>query len=65
VTWVMWNHASFSLEIALLSMQDRCMACRKRTQKSFWTLSVVPLGDEAQVKAHFGPFGHTANLDAR
>jgi hypothetical protein len=26
---------------------------------------VVPLGDEAQVKAHFGPFGHTANLNAR
>ena len=23
------------------------------------------LGDEAQVKAHFGPFGESANLDAR
>ena len=26
---------------------------------------MVPLGDEAQVEAHFGPFGHSANLDAR
>ena len=23
-------------------------------QKSFWTHSMVPLGDEAQVEAHFG-----------
>jgi len=34
-------------------------------QKSFWTHSMVPLGDEAQVEARFGPFGHSANLDAR
>jgi len=31
-------------------------------QKSFWTHSIVPLGDEAQVEACFGPFGHSANL---
>jgi hypothetical protein len=61
----MWNLASFSLETALVLMQDRCMACPRRTQKSFWMHLVVPLGDEAQVKAHFGPFGHTANLNAR
>ena len=24
-------------------------------QKSFWTHPMVPLGDEAQVEAHFGP----------
>ena len=34
-------------------------------KKSFWTHSIVPLGDEAQVEACFGPFGHSANLDAR
>ena len=34
-------------------------------QKSFWTHPMVPLGDEAQVKARFGPFGDSANLDAR
>jgi len=26
---------------------------------------MVPLGEEAQVEARFGPFGHSANLDAR
>ena len=26
---------------------------------------MVPLGDEAQVEAHFGLFGYSANLDAR
>jgi hypothetical protein len=26
---------------------------------------MVLLGDEAQVKARFGPFGDSANLDAR
>jgi hypothetical protein len=26
---------------------------------------MVPLGDEAQVEARFGPFGHSANLNAR
>jgi hypothetical protein len=32
-------------------------------QKSFWTHSRVPLGDEVQVQARFGPFGDSANLD--
>jgi hypothetical protein len=26
---------------------------------------MVPLGDEAQVQVHFGPFGDSANLDVR
>ena len=34
-------------------------------QKSFWTHSMVPLGDEAQVEARFDPLGNGANLDAR
>ena len=34
-------------------------------QKSFWTHSMVLLGDEAQVDAYFSPFGDSANLDAR
>jgi hypothetical protein len=32
---------------------------------SFWKHLIVVLGDEAQVDAHFGPFGGTANLDTR
>jgi hypothetical protein len=33
--------------------------------KLFWMHLIVLLGDEAQVEAHFGPFGDSANLDAR
>jgi hypothetical protein len=32
-------------------------------QKSFWTNLMVLLGDEAQLEAHFGLFGQSANLD--
>jgi hypothetical protein len=35
------------------------------TEKSFRKHSIVLLGDEAQVEAHFGPFGDRANLDTR
>jgi hypothetical protein len=34
-------------------------------QKSFWKHSMVLLGDEAQMEAHFGPFGDSANLEIR
>jgi hypothetical protein len=34
-------------------------------QKSLWTHPMVLLGNEARVEARFGPFGHSANLDAR
>jgi hypothetical protein len=30
-----------------------------KAQKSFWTHPMVLLGDEAQVEAHFSPFGDT------
>ena len=33
-----------------------------KAQKSFWMHSIVLLGDEAPVEAHFGPFGDSANL---
>ena len=55
------------LEIVLVSVQDWCTVCAKRTIDSeiIWTQPTVPLGDEAQVEARFGPFGDSANLDAR
>jgi hypothetical protein len=67
VTWVMWNLVSICLDTALMSVQDRCMVCAKRTigSKSFWTHLMVLLGDEAQVDARFNSFGDSANLDAR
>ena len=35
-----------------------------RLRKSFWMHLMVLLGDKAEVEAHFGPFGDSANLDA-
>jgi hypothetical protein len=32
-------------------------------RQSFWTHPIEILGDEAQVEAHFGLFGDSANLD--
>ena len=66
MTWVMWNLTSFCLEIVLASVKDRCMVCARSTIGLEIVLdALVPLGDEAQVEAHFGPFRDTANLDAR
>ena len=32
-------------------------------QKAFWTHPMEPQGDDAQMEARFGLFGHSANLD--
>ena len=65
--WVLWNLTSILLETVLVLVEDRCMVCAKHTIGSEIILdhSMVPLGDEAQVEAHFGPFEHSANLDDR
>jgi hypothetical protein len=34
-------------------------------QKTFWTHSMVLLGDEVELKAYFGSFGDSVYLDAR
>jgi hypothetical protein len=62
----MWNLVSVRLETMLVLVQDRCMVRAKRTRGTeiFWTHPMVLLGDEAQ-GARFGPFGDSANLDAR
>ena len=31
VTWVMWNLTSFCLETVLVSVEDWCMVCARRT----------------------------------
>ena len=64
MTWAMLDLTSFSLETLLVSVQNRCMVCAKRTiaHKSFWTHPMVLLSVEAQVKARFDPFGHSAIL---
>ena len=67
MTWVMWNLTSFSLEIMLVSVQDRCTVCAKHTigLDIVFNAPMVLLGDEAQLEARFSPFGDIANLDAR
>ena len=54
-------------DIVLVSVEDRCTVCAKRTIGSdivFNAPMVLP-GDEAQVEARFIPFGDSSNLDAR
>jgi hypothetical protein len=48
-------------------VQDRCPVCAKCSIGSEIVLDVpkVLLGDEAQLEAHFGLFGDSANLDER
>ena len=67
MTWVKWNLVLVHLEIALVSVQDRCTV---RARDTTWLEIVcmhpiVPLGDEAQVEDCFSPFEVRANLCAR
>ena len=67
MTWVMCNLKSVNLETVLVSVQDRCMVYARCTIGSEIVLD-APDGttsNEAQVEAHFGPLGDSANLDAR
>jgi len=67
VTLVLWTLVSVRLEILLVSVQDRCTVCAKRTigLDIVFNALMVLLGDEAQLEAHFSPRGDSANLDAR
>ena len=62
----MWNVTCLRLETMLVSVEDRCMVCGRRTIGSEIVLD-TPDGttsNEAQVEAHFGPFGDSANFGA-
>ena len=67
MTLDLWKLVSVRLEIVLVSVQDRCTVCAKRTIGSDidFNAPMVLLGDEAQVEARFSPFGDSSNLDAR
>ena len=67
MTRVISNHVSVHLEMVLVSVQDRCTICAKRTigLETVLDALMVLLGDEAQVQAHFGVFKDSASLDAR
>jgi hypothetical protein len=61
----MWNLASICLEMVLVLVKgERFAPNLPLAQKSFWTNRMVHLGDEAQIEAHFSPFGDSANLEA-
>ena len=67
MTWVKWNLVSVHLEKVLLSVHDRFPVYANRTIGSGIVLDapMVLLGDEAQLKARFGLFGDSGNIDAR
>ena len=67
MTLDLWNLVSIHLEIVLVSFQDRCTVCAKRTNGLYiiFNTSMVLLGDEPQVEACFSPCEDSANLDAR
>ena len=50
-----------------MSVLDRSTVCANHTigSETVWMHPMVRIGDEAQVEAHFGLFGDSANLDAR
>ena len=63
----MWNLVSVHLEIVLVSVQDRCTVCAKRTigLDIVFSTSMVLLGEDAHVEARLSPCGDSGNLDAR
>ena len=67
MTLDLWKLVLVRLEIVLVSVQDRCTVCAKRTigLDIVFNTSLVLLSDEAQVEAPFSPFGDSANLIAR
>jgi hypothetical protein len=67
VTCVLWTLILVCLETVLVSVEDWCTVCNKRTIGSETVLDafMVVLGDGAQVEAHFSPFRDSTNLDTR
>ena len=63
----MWNLTSFRLEAGLVSVQDSCMVCAKRTIGTGIILHKIEGTPKykVQVEANFGLFGDIANFDVR
>ena len=63
----MSNHVLVRLEMVLVSVQDKCTICAKRTIGSETVLDAPMglLGDEAQVQARFSLFGDGVSVGAR
>ena len=67
MTLDLWKLVSVRLETVLVSVQDRCTVCAKRTigLDIDFNAPMVLLGDEAQVESRFTPFGDSSNLHTR
>jgi hypothetical protein len=66
VTWVKWKFVLVHLKIVLISTQDTWFVLNmQQAQKSFWAHLMELLGDVGQIEGRIGPFGDSANLDAR
>ena len=63
----MWNLVSVQLEAVLVSVQDRCTICAKRTigSETFWTHPMEVLIDVGHEESHFFPFGDSVRVGAR
>ena len=64
---VLWKLVLVHLEIVLVSVQDRCTVCAKRTLglDIVFNAPMILLGDEAQVEDRFSSCGDSANLVTR
>ena len=67
MTWVILNPDSVVWRLCLCQRKigARFVPNVPYAQKLFWMYPMVLLADMVQVEARFGPFGHSANLDAR
>jgi hypothetical protein len=61
----MWNVTSFRLETVLVSVQERCTVCTKRTIGLEIILDAPGGTPRRRVEARFGPFRDSTNLDTR
>ena len=63
---VLWNLVLDRLEIVLVSVQDRCAVCAKRTIGLYivFNAPMALLGDEGHVKSRFGLFGDSIGVGA-
>jgi hypothetical protein len=64
---VMWNIVLVRLEKVLVSVQDRCTVCTKRTIVFEIVLNTPMelLGDVSHVESRFSPFGDGVSVGAR
>jgi hypothetical protein len=60
----MWNSCCFHFETVLVSVQDRCMVCARRTIGSEILLDAPSLGDMGHVESLLFSFGDSASVSA-